>query len=222
MSNSKVLTGTELTFLFLRWLGITEGIHGYDEIDIADKVSVRSEVARLTRLYETAVKKYKANNPDSYNSGAGPQGPITGLRARPPGHMPPAEGSTHDGGPAPLNLVDDSSDEDDESPATAKDKTKFEDKDKAKGKAAEAPQSPATAKDAKKDPAAPTAASAAPTAASATPAAPKDATTKPATAPTQPGSATAPPPSGGPPKDASKEAPKPPTTGSTPATTTPK
>ncbi len=32
------------------WLGIRDGIHGYDEIDVDDKVSVRNEVARLTRL----------------------------------------------------------------------------------------------------------------------------------------------------------------------------
>lgn len=36
------------------WLGISKGVHGYDEIDIGDRVTVRSEVARLMRLYEKA------------------------------------------------------------------------------------------------------------------------------------------------------------------------
>ena len=38
------------------WLGITKGVHGYDEIDVGNKVTVRSEVARLMRVYERAVK----------------------------------------------------------------------------------------------------------------------------------------------------------------------
>ena len=48
------------------WLGITEGIHGYDEIDIDDKVTVRTEVARLMRLYERAMRSNVLNNPDNY------------------------------------------------------------------------------------------------------------------------------------------------------------
>ena len=65
------------------WLGITKGIHGYDEIDIDDKVTVRSEVARLMRLYERAVRNNTLNNPDNYllaNSDAAG----TALRARAP------------------------------------------------------------------------------------------------------------------------------------------
>ncbi|KAL8939827.1 MAG: hypothetical protein Q9216_003149 [Gyalolechia sp. 2 TL-2023] len=65
------------------WLGIRHGIHGYDEIDLEDKVSVRSEVARLSRLYESAVKKYVQNNPDAYSTAGGVLDAITGLRSRP-------------------------------------------------------------------------------------------------------------------------------------------
>ncbi|KAK5310376.1 hypothetical protein LTR70_009519 [Exophiala xenobiotica] len=52
------------------WRGISDGIHGYDEID-TDEVTVRSEVARLTRLYERAVRLNGQNNPDMYMAGAG-------------------------------------------------------------------------------------------------------------------------------------------------------
>jgi hypothetical protein len=71
------------------WLGITNGVHGYDEIDIDDKVTVRSEVARLMRLYERAVRNNMLNNPDNYllaNSDAAG----TALRARPVGVAPQA------------------------------------------------------------------------------------------------------------------------------------
>jgi hypothetical protein len=71
------------------WLGITNGVHGYDEIDIDDKVTVRSEVARLMRLYERAVRNNMLNNPDNYllaNSDAAG----TALRARPAGVIPQA------------------------------------------------------------------------------------------------------------------------------------
>ncbi|KAL9597629.1 MAG: hypothetical protein Q9219_005012 [cf. Caloplaca sp. 3 TL-2023] len=66
------------------WLGIHNKIHGYDEVDVDDKVSVRSEVARLTRLYESANKKYTQNNPDMYSMSGGVLDAITGLRSRPP------------------------------------------------------------------------------------------------------------------------------------------
>ncbi|KAK6065064.1 C6 transcription factor [Seiridium cupressi] len=52
------------------WRGISEGAHGYEEID-TDEVTVRSEVARLTRLYERAVRLNGMNNPDMYMAGAG-------------------------------------------------------------------------------------------------------------------------------------------------------
>lgn len=71
------------------WLGITTGVHGYDEIDIDDKVTVRSEVARLMRLYERAMRNNMLNNPDNYmlaNSDAAG----TALRSRPAGVAPQA------------------------------------------------------------------------------------------------------------------------------------
>jgi len=43
-------------------------MHGYDEIDTTDQVTVRSEVARLTRLFDKAVRNNTANNPDIYQS----------------------------------------------------------------------------------------------------------------------------------------------------------
>jgi hypothetical protein len=46
--------------------GISRGMHGYEEIDTQDQVTVRSEVARLTRLYDKAVRTNTANNPDIY------------------------------------------------------------------------------------------------------------------------------------------------------------
>jgi len=44
------------------WLGISRNVHGYDEIAIDDDVSVRSEVARLTRLYDKAVRSNTMND----------------------------------------------------------------------------------------------------------------------------------------------------------------
>jgi hypothetical protein len=65
------------------WLGISTGVHGYDAIDTDEQVTVRSEVARLTRLYDRAVKANTTNDPDLYAAG----GPIdfhhAALRSRP-------------------------------------------------------------------------------------------------------------------------------------------
>ncbi|KAJ9611435.1 hypothetical protein H2200_004619 [Cladophialophora chaetospira] len=63
------------------WLGISKGVNGYDDIDTGNKdgkdgernpnaVTVRSEVARLTRLYDKAVHNNTVNNPDMYMTGA--------------------------------------------------------------------------------------------------------------------------------------------------------
>jgi hypothetical protein len=52
------------------WLGISQNAHGYDAIDIDDQVTVRGEVARLTRLYDKAVKTNTINDPDMYSTGA--------------------------------------------------------------------------------------------------------------------------------------------------------
>lgn len=46
----------------IMWLGIESGVHGYDEIAIDDTVSVRSEVARLTRLYDKVVRSNTMND----------------------------------------------------------------------------------------------------------------------------------------------------------------
>ena len=72
----------------IMWLGISRGVHGYDEIDVDDQVSVRSEVARLTRLYDKAVRSNTQNNPDMYMAGAGGEA-MASLRARPPGGQLP-------------------------------------------------------------------------------------------------------------------------------------
>ncbi|KAK3088961.1 hypothetical protein LTR53_019853, partial [Teratosphaeriaceae sp. CCFEE 6253] len=48
------------------WHGVAKGVHGYDAIDTNDEVTVRSEVARLTRLYDRAIKNSTINDPDSY------------------------------------------------------------------------------------------------------------------------------------------------------------
>lgn len=44
-------------------------MHGYEEIDIDNSVTVRGELARLTRLYERAVRTNTANSPDMYQGG---------------------------------------------------------------------------------------------------------------------------------------------------------
>lgn len=64
------------------WRGISEGAHGYDEID-TDEVTVRSEVARLTRLYERAIRLNGMNNPDMYMAGGGMFDGNTSGGARP-------------------------------------------------------------------------------------------------------------------------------------------
>lgn len=68
----------------IMWLGISRGVHGYDEIDTDEnRVTVRSEVARLTRLFDRAVRNNSLNNPDMYMAGAGFDGSNTALRSRP-------------------------------------------------------------------------------------------------------------------------------------------
>jgi hypothetical protein len=53
------------------WLGISKDALGYDEINTDGEVTVRSEVARLTRLYDRAVKTNTMNNPDIYMARGG-------------------------------------------------------------------------------------------------------------------------------------------------------
>ncbi|KAK4543098.1 hypothetical protein LTR36_005875 [Oleoguttula mirabilis] len=66
----------------IMWLGISTGAHGYDAIDTDDQVTVRSEVARLTRLYDRAVKTNMINDPDMYAAGLPGDAGSAGLRAR--------------------------------------------------------------------------------------------------------------------------------------------
>ncbi|KAF2131231.1 hypothetical protein P153DRAFT_365819 [Dothidotthia symphoricarpi CBS 119687] len=68
------------------WLGIQSGVHGYDEVAIDDSVSVRSEVARLTRLYDKVVRNNTMNDPDMYMN-ATTDASNAALRAR-PGQLP--------------------------------------------------------------------------------------------------------------------------------------
>jgi hypothetical protein len=60
--------------------GISSNVHGYDEIDTSDAVTVRSEVARLTRLYDRAVRSNTVNNPDMYQGDGGGAG--SGIKLR--------------------------------------------------------------------------------------------------------------------------------------------
>ncbi|KAL6705704.1 hypothetical protein ACN47E_006493 [Coniothyrium glycines] len=76
------------------WLGIQSGAHGYDEIAIDDSVSVRSEVARLTRLYDKVVRNNTMNDPDMYMN-ATTDAANAALRARPgPASSPVAPATT--------------------------------------------------------------------------------------------------------------------------------
>ena len=111
------------------WLGIRDNVHGYQEIDIDDKVSVRSEIARLTRLYESAVKRNMQNNPEMYSLGGGMLDPISGLRGRsgagvqlpPVAAVPEASGaSAPTPVPAAAAAAAPETSDADESPATAK------------------------------------------------------------------------------------------------------
>ncbi|KAF2208606.1 hypothetical protein CERZMDRAFT_87680 [Cercospora zeae-maydis SCOH1-5] len=76
------------------WRGISQGIHGYDAIDTDEAVTVRSEVARLTRLYDRAVKTNTINDPDYYGgAGVSSDSLNAGLRSsrsvQPQPHYPP-------------------------------------------------------------------------------------------------------------------------------------
>jgi hypothetical protein len=75
----------------IMWLGISRNIHGYDEIDIDDKVTVRGEIARLMRLYEKAHRSFVMSNPDNYLMGqADSSGTALRSRAGVGGGFPPA------------------------------------------------------------------------------------------------------------------------------------
>ncbi|KAF9738629.1 hypothetical protein PMIN06_001956 [Paraphaeosphaeria minitans] len=88
------------------WLGIQARAHGYDEIAIDGEVSVRSEVARLTRLYDKVVRNNTMNDPDMYTNATTDAANAT-LRARPALEAPvanaPAAGAVD--GTAPIGVV---------------------------------------------------------------------------------------------------------------------
>jgi hypothetical protein len=107
------------------WRGISQKVHGYDAIDTDDAVTVRSEVARLTRLYDRAVKTNTMNDPDHYGSGISVDNAQRGLRARTGGQpfqpQVPAMGETPAVGiaaPAPIAVATGPATDPDESPAT--------------------------------------------------------------------------------------------------------
>ncbi|KAF1823070.1 uncharacterized protein K489DRAFT_224322 [Dissoconium aciculare CBS 342.82] len=98
------------------WLGISRGVHGYDAIDTEQAVTVRSEVARLTRLYDRAVKINTLNDPDFYGTGSPSDPHSATLKARGGQVAIPAAAPVGEAGgsaPAPHNTTDE-----DESPAT--------------------------------------------------------------------------------------------------------
>ena len=87
------------------WFGISRNAHGYDAIDTDDAVTVRSEVARLTRLYDRAVKTNTMNDPDMYAAGTpGDAAHNAALRARPgTGQIPAPPPAANPG--VPLSAV---------------------------------------------------------------------------------------------------------------------
>jgi hypothetical protein len=107
------------------WLGISRNAHGYDAIDTDDEVTVRSEMARLTRLYDRAVKTNTLNDPDTYSGGAPGDPHTAALRARPgqppaPAPAPPpapVPGSSAQA-PPPQLAASPATDPTDDSPAT--------------------------------------------------------------------------------------------------------
>lgn len=125
----------------IMWLGISKHMHGYGDIDIDKEVTVRSEVARLTRLYDRAVRNNTLNNPDMYMAASGFDGTSLALRARPsPGQptippagppsnlvIPPAGLQT---GAVPVPAAPAATVDPDESPATAAPKPPPKDDDK--------------------------------------------------------------------------------------------
>ncbi|ETN41205.1 uncharacterized protein HMPREF1541_03140 [Cyphellophora europaea CBS 101466] len=130
------------------WLGISQGIHGYDEIDIDDKVTVRSEVARLMRLYEKATRNFMMSNPDNYLMGQ-TDGSGTALRSRagigggfPPAPVTlpaipstiPAAGAPDPSAPPAAIPAPPAEEDPDQSPATAPPKPPTPPPEEAKGK----------------------------------------------------------------------------------------
>lgn len=110
------------------WRGVAQCALGYNELDLEDKVSVRSEIARLTRLYECAVKKYMTSNPDLYNATNGVVEPGAGLRPRPrpESQLPNGAAGSESGAGGTMTGANGppSEDEDDDDPTTTENLSK--------------------------------------------------------------------------------------------------
>ncbi|KAF2754531.1 hypothetical protein EJ05DRAFT_479503 [Pseudovirgaria hyperparasitica] len=120
----------------IMWLGIQKGVHGYDEIDV-DEVSVRSEVARLTRLYDRAIKNHLQSNPELHQGG-GAMDATMAMRARPVGSSPAAAPTAPEPEAADVGAVAAPTapvPPEDQSPATKKDAHKKEADESANGAA---------------------------------------------------------------------------------------
>jgi hypothetical protein len=123
------------------WLGISKHMHGYSDID-DQKVTVRSEVARLSRLYDRAVKNNTLNNPDMYMAAGEVEGSNLALRARPVPGQPAV--------PQSQTVVPPALPDPDASPATAAD-TKDDKKPEAKPSKDDKKPSDAVASSSKND-----------------------------------------------------------------------
>ncbi|KXT13158.1 hypothetical protein AC579_9385 [Pseudocercospora musae] len=106
------------------WRGISQGAHGYDAIDTDESVTVRSEVARLTRLYDRAVRTNTMNDPDFYGSGISGDPSAGALRNRggqaflPVVQQPQLPTVADQPGAAPVPAIPGPAADPDESPAT--------------------------------------------------------------------------------------------------------
>lgn len=147
----------------IMWLGISSDVHGYDEIDTDSEVTVRSEVARLTRLYDRAVRNNTLNNPDMYMAGSfggsdgglrnrqigtQPNVPIT-MPVEPPAPVPAPVTGTANGGsaaPAPSAPAAAPASDPDQSPASAPSKPKEEKKEEPAAKKEDPPAKDETPK----------------------------------------------------------------------------
>lgn len=132
------------------WLGISRHVHGYEDIDTGDSsngkdgernsnaVTVRSEVARLTRLYEKAILSHKTNDPDLYMTGTidatngqatlRTKAAVGGQAAPLPGAVPAPAINANPAPAAPVAAPVEQTPDPDESPATAPPKPKEEPK----------------------------------------------------------------------------------------------
>lgn len=150
------------------WYGISQNVHGYEAIDTDAQVTVRGEVARLTRLYDKAVKTNTINDPDMYSAGAIADSYSAGLRKSGAGAGPNlVAAAIPDSMPAPVPVP---APDADDSPASKAPET---------AKPKEESKAPSPAEEAKPDA---TAGSSTPSTAAATPA--------PESAPKPPPSAT--------------------------------